>query len=352
MNNLFLDLLDSRPYLLADGATGTTLFAMGLTAGEAPEFWNAERPDKIAELHRGFVEAGSDIILTNTFGGNRHRLSLNQAEDRVAELNQAAARIARQVADSAGRPVVVAGSMGPTGGLFEPYGLLTLEEGKAIFAEQAQALAQGGVDVLWLETLASREEVEAGVAGAAITGLPVICTMNFDTNGRTMMGLAPADLAQICGEVTPRPVVYGSNCGAGAADTVACMLNLAKAADPDQTLVAKANCSFPEFVDGAVRYHTSTPELMADYARLSRAAGAQIVGGCCGTVPRHIRAMKQALESDTPGPKPDLDTVVTQLGEISAGARAPWQGDMDPHLGRRRYSRRLRTGRRPAHRHL
>lgn len=333
MTNCFIRLLKNKPYLLADGATGTNLFAMGLTAGEVPEFWNVEHPERIAKLHQGFIEAGSDIILTNSFGGNRYRLELNGAQDRVDELNEAAARIARQQADAADREIVVAGSMGPIGQFFAPLGPLSIEEGRAAFAEQAQALARGGVDVLWLETLSSLEETEAAIAGAATARLPIVCTMSFDTNGRTMMGVTPADLTQLFQHIVLSPVAYGANCGVGAAEVVVAILNMAEGADTNAVFVAKANCSFPEFVDGAIRYNGATPEFMADYARLARDAGARIIGGCCGTRPAHIQAMKVALDGYEPQEKPDLAAITASLGEVSNGAQAQQRGDMDPLAG-------------------
>ncbi|HXH03240.1 MAG TPA: betaine--homocysteine S-methyltransferase [Candidatus Competibacteraceae bacterium] len=337
MSDRLSRLLAERPYLLADGATGTNLFAMGLQSGDAPELWNTEHPERIARLHQMWVEAGSDIILTNSFGGTRYRLKLHQAQDRVAELNEAAARIARQVADAAGREIVVAGSMGPTGELFEPMGSLTFEAARDAFAEQAQALARGGVDVLWIETMSAEDEVRAAVAGAASTGLPVVCTMSFDTNGRTMMGVTPAALTHLCHELHPHPSACGSNCGVGAPEVVAALLVMS-AADPQAVLVAKANCGIPEYVDGAIRYN-GTPELMAEYARLALDAGARIIGGCCGTRPEHLRAMKAALDGYTPGPRPDVDTIVARLGELSAGSRALLAGEAGgaaPRRGGRR----------------
>ena len=169
--NRLTRLLATRPWLLADGATGSNLFDVGLMSGDAPELWNTEHPDRIGDLHRSFVDAGADIILTNSFGGTAYRLKLHKAEGRVAELNVAAARLAREVADASGRDVAVAGSMGPTGEIMEPIGPLTFDLAKEAFAEQARSLAAGGVDVLWIETMSSREEVEAAVAGAATLGL-------------------------------------------------------------------------------------------------------------------------------------------------------------------------------------
>ena len=326
-SNRFTRLLASRPWLLADGATGSNLFDMGLQSGDAPELWNTEHPDRIANLHRSFVDAGADIILTNSFGGTRYRLKLHKAENRVAELNIAAARIARQVADAAGREVVVAGSMGPTGEIMEPIGPLTFEQAKQAFAEQARSLKAGGADVLWIETMSSREEVEAAVAGAGTVGLPIVCTLSFDTNGRTMMGISPSDFAGIEKSLVPKLAACGTNCGVGASEVVACIHNLATAMGPDVVLVAKGNCGIPQYVDGAICYN-GTPELMAIYARMALDAGARIIGGCCGTSPKHLRAMRDALDAHTKGAAPELETIVSTLGEVSTGARAQWGGEL------------------------
>ncbi|MBU3738461.1 MAG: betaine--homocysteine S-methyltransferase [Rhodoferax sp.] len=330
--NRFSYLLSTRSWLLADGAMGSNLFDLGLVSGDAPELWNLIHPDRIASVHASFVEAGADIILTNSFGGTRYRLKLHEAQDRVAEINSAAARIARQVADACPRPVAVAGSMGPTGEIMEPIGTLTFEQARDAFAEQARALAAGGADVLWIETMSSREEVEAAVAGAAAAGLPVVCTLSFDTNGRTMMGLSPADFSQISQALSPRLAACGTNCGVGASEVVACIHNLAKAVDPGVILVAKANCGIPQYVDGAIRYN-GTPELMAVYARMARDAGARIIGGCCGTTARHLKAMRDALEAGAAGPPPTLEDLTAQLGDVSAGARAQWGGELGRGAG-------------------
>jgi len=341
MSNRFTDLLKTKSVILADGATGTNMFAYGLTSGDAPEFWNVDHPDRVAALHQSFVDAGSDLFLTNSFGGNRHRLKLHKAEDRVAELNEAAARIAREVADAAPREVIVAGSMGPTGELFHPLGALTMEEGIAAFEEQARALAKGGVDILWIETMSSREEVEAALHGGAVTGLPMVCTLSFDTNGSTMMGITPADFVALCRELGPSPAAYGTNCGVGPAEVVAGILGLRGAAHRDDVLVAKANCGIPEFVDGAIRYG-GTAELMADYACLACDAGARIIGGCCGTTPEIVRVMREALDAHERGDAPTLETVEHRLGALSAGAKRGNGGDRAAQVAARRSSRRRR----------
>jgi methionine synthase I (cobalamin-dependent) len=308
-------LLEARPVLLADGGTGTGLFALGLTTGDSPELWNVDHPERVAALHRGFVEAGSDIVLTNSFGGGRHRLKLHGAQDRVAELNRAAARIAREVADGAGRPVLVGGSMGPTGELMAPLGTLTMEDAAAAFAEQARALADGGADVLWVETMSSAEEVEAAVRGAMATELPVVATLSFDTNGRTMMGITPEAAVALFERLPRRPVAFGANCGTGPGQLLATVLGLKEAAGDGAVLVAKGNCGIPQYRDGHICY-SGSPEIMAAYARLARDCGARIVGGCCGTSPAHVAAMRQALNEGEPGAPPDIPTIAAALGPV------------------------------------
>ncbi len=346
MTNRFERLLAERACLLADGATGTNLFALGLQSGDAPELWNVEHPDRIATHYRSFIEAGSDLILTNTFGGTRYRLKLHRAQDRVHELNLAAARIACETVQQSGRDVVVAGSIGPTGEILAPLGSLTHEEAVAAFAEQANALAAGGADVMWIETMSSREEVQAAVEGASRAGLPVVCTLSFDTNGRTMMGLGAHDVAQLCTSGANDGLghlhAFGTNCGVGASEVVATVISIrAASADADSVLVAKANCGIPEFVDGEIQYN-GTPQLMAQYAVLARDAGARIVGGCCGTSPEHVRAMRDALDSTAPGAAPDINTVVNVLGNVTEGAMAQIQGQHEIKAKPRRSRRRNR----------
>ena len=335
-------LLQQQDWLLADGATGTNYFDMGLESGDAPELWNTDHVDRVSDLHRRFISAGADIVLTNSFGATRYRLQLHGAQDRVTELNDAAAAIAREEADRADHPVVVAGSIGPTGEILHPVGNLSLEDATEAFTEQAQALASGGVDVLWLETLSSKEEMRAAGQGAATTGLPVVATMTFDTNGSTMMGVSPMELVGLYREMVPRLVAFGANCGIGAADLLGALLAMVKQLDERDILVAKSNCGIPAYVDGRIQY-SGTPELMAEYARLSLNAGARIIGGCCGTTPDHLKAMRLALESHQKSDVPDIDTVVGELGPITEGTRARCL-DMHyrPETGRVRKGRRRR----------
>ena len=350
MSDLLQNLLEIRTWLLADGAIATNLFTLGLQTGDAPELWNIEHPDRVARHYKSFIDAGSDIILTNSFGGSSYRLKLHNAQDRVEELNHAAARIAREQVDQADRPVVVAGSMGPTGEILEPAGTLTHNEAKAAFAEQARALGQGGADVLWIETLSSIEEVVAAVSGAGAAGLPIVVTLSIDTNGRTMMGVTPKEIIELQSELLPTPLACGTNCGIGAAEVTAAIVNMRNAADQSGTrpiIVAKANCGIPEYVEGSIVYN-GTPALMAEYACLVYDAGATIIGGCCGTTPEHIRFMREALEQHTRGSTPPVDVIVERLGDISTGARAQLRGEMSVQAGAtgaavpRRQSRRRR----------
>ncbi|MBI1779348.1 MAG: betaine--homocysteine S-methyltransferase [Proteobacteria bacterium] len=315
MANSFLELLQIRPYLVADGAMGTNLFSQGLMSGEAPELWNVDHPERVARVHRGFVEAGSDIVLTNSFGGTRQRLKLHNAQDRVIELNRAAARIARGVADAAGRKVIVGGSIGPTGELFQPLGALSHADAVAAFAEQAQGLAEGGVDVLWIETMSAREEVAAAAEAAAATGLPIVTTMSFDTNARTMMGVTPADFARFTHTLGTRPAAFGANCGVGPGELLDSVLLMAGAAAADDVIIAKGNCGVPQYMDGAIHY-SGSPEQMATYARLALDAGARIIGGCCGSSYEHLAAIAGALKAHRKGEGPAIAEVERAFGPV------------------------------------
>ena len=248
----FTQALNSRPWMLADGATGTNYFQMGLMSGDAPEMWNVEHPDRVRTLHRQFIEAGADIVLTNTFGGNRHRLKLHDGQDRVRELNMAAVKNARAEAEAfTSRQIFVAGSIGPTGEIYMPVGTFPFEEGVSAFAEQAAALKEAGADVLWIETMSGEEELRAAVEGAATAGLPIVTTMSFDTNGRTMMGITPKAFGALAASLGTQPVAIGANCGVGASELVATVLGISEAR-PDAAIVAKGNCGIPQYKEGHI----------------------------------------------------------------------------------------------------
>lgn len=311
-------LLASRDWLMADGATGTNLFNIGLIAGEAPELWNRDRPDVVRGLYGEAVAAGSDLFLTNTFGANASRLKLHGAERRVLELNRIGAEIGREVADRAGRPVIVAGSIGPTGEIMAPMGTLTDERAVAIFHEQAEGLKTGGADVLWVETISAAEEFRAAAEGCALAGMPWCGTMSFDTAGRTMMGLTSAAMVTLVDKLAHPPIAFGANCGVGASDLLRTILGFV-AAGAERPIIAKGNAGIPKYHDGHIHYD-GTPELMAEYAVLARDAGATIIGGCCGTMAEHLRLMRKALETRPRGARPTLDEITARLGGFSSGS--------------------------------
>jgi 5-methyltetrahydrofolate--homocysteine methyltransferase len=311
-------LLSTRDWLMADGATGTNLFNMGLSSGEPPELWNVDRPDNIRKLYLGAVEAGSDIFLTNTFGGNAARLKLHNAQGRVRELNRVGAALGREIADAAGRPVIVAGSVGPTGEIFEPMGTLTHALAVEIFHEQAEGLKEGGADVLWVETISAPEEYRAAAEAAARAGMPWCGTMSFDTAGRTMMGVTSAAMAEMVEKLPNPPLAFGANCGVGASDLMRTVMGFV-ATGTQRPLIAKGNAGIPKYHDGHIHYD-GTPDLMAEYAVLARDAGVRIIGGCCGTMPEHLKSMRAALESRPRGPVPSLDDIQAKLGAFSSAS--------------------------------
>lgn len=334
VRNPLSDLLAEKDVLLADGATGTNLFAMGLAAGEAPELWNEDQPDRIDKLHQDFVDAGADIILTNSFGGTRHRLKLHKAEGRVFDLNRRAAEIARAVADRAPRTVIVAGSVGPTGELLVPLGAMTYEDAVDAFAEQIEGLKAGGADVAWIETMSAPDEIRAAAEAAARVGMPYTYTGSFDTAGKTMMGLDPKDIHGVADNVGEGPVAVGANCGVGASDILSSLLDMT-AASPDAITIVKGNCGIPEY-RGAEIHYSGTPPLMADYARLARDAGARIIGGCCGTSCAHLAAMRRALDDYVPGPRPTIEEIVERIGPLRNKTASQSGGDGNRERRRRR----------------
>ncbi|MGB3178213.1 MAG: betaine--homocysteine S-methyltransferase [Albidovulum sp.] len=335
MSTALSDLLKTREWLLADGATGTNLFNMGLTAGEAPELWNVDQPDNIRTLYRGAVEAGSDLFLTNTFGGNASRMKLHNAQGRVHELNKVGAALGREIADASGRQVIVAGSMGPTGEIMAPMGTLTHEIAVEMFHEQAEGLKAGGADVLWVETISAAEEYKAAAEACALAGMPWCGTMSFDTAGRTMMGLTSAQMVSMVDKLAHPPLAFGANCGVGASDLMRTVLGFA-AAGPERPIIAKGNAGIPKYHDGHIHYD-GTPALMAEYAVLARDAGVTIIGGCCGTMPEHLTAMREALETRPRKPRPTVDEITQCLGGFSSASDGTGE---EAGAGRERRGRR------------
>jgi len=285
-------LLQSGKPILLDGAMGTMLFAAGLESGNSPEEWNVLYPEKVRAIHHAYIEAGSQVILTNTFGGSAVRLESHGLAERVHELNEAAAKNARAEADAAEQTVVVAGSIGPTGQLLEPLGTLTKEEARKSFAAQAGGLAAGGVDMFWIETMSDLEEVKSAVAGIrSVSDLPIAATMSFDSHGRTMMGVSPEQAAKVLH--LEEIQLFGANCGTGSDELIEA-IRAYKSTNPELPLIAKANAGIPEIAGTEVVYNGS-PEVMADYAVKVWNEGAKLIGGCCGSTPDHIKAMAEAL---------------------------------------------------------
>jgi len=296
MNPIQKLLESSSSPILLDGAMGTMLMEEGLTQGDPPEEWNITHPEKVRKIHRAYIEAGSQVILTNSFGGNRFRLQMHNLQDRVEELNRAAAKNARSEADAAPRIVAVAGSMGPTGSIFEPMGELTFDEARHGFAEQARGLADGGVDLFWIETMSDLQEVEAAIAGIrSVSDLPISATMSFDTHGHTMMGISPDQALAALKDLNL--ILIGANCGTGPKELQEA-IQMMRETDPDVHLVAKANAGIPQVVNGEIEY-SGSPEVMATYASEVRDIGARLIGACCGSTPDHVRAMAKALSKDT-----------------------------------------------------
>ncbi len=288
----FLTRLRTGPVLVADGAMGTMLQKMGLPPGTAGEAWVLEQPGRIAEVHRAYIDAGAEMILTCTFGGTRARLARAGLTDRVAEVNRRAVEIAREVA---GDRAFVAGDIGPLGELLAPLGKRTYEEAVEIFAEQAAALAEAGVDVLYVETMSALEEVRAAVEACrrVAPDLPLTVTLSFDTKGRTSMGVRPEQAAQTLLELGVDGL--GANCGRSLEMTEEAARKM-RAAAPETPLIVKPNAGMPRMEGGRVVYD-ATPEQMGEYARrMVDELGARIVGGCCGSTPEHIAAIARAVK--------------------------------------------------------
>jgi 5-methyltetrahydrofolate--homocysteine methyltransferase len=285
----FADLLASRPVVLADGATGTNYQDIGIEPGVAPEEWVFDAPDNVRALHRRFLDAGSDLVLTCTFGATTPRLADGPLAGRGRELNLRAVELARE---EAGADRLVAGSLGPTGQLPEPYGLLTREVCVDAYAEQARALADGGADLLVLETFFALEEALWAIEGVqSVSDLPLVMSFSFDQGTHTMMGLSPADVvAAVAGLGV---AALGANCGRSLADTDAIVDELLAAASA-VPLWIKPNAGVPRIVGDTVVYDAD-PARLAAHIRRYADRGARIVGGCCGSTPEHIAAIARTL---------------------------------------------------------
>jgi methionine synthase I (cobalamin-dependent) len=285
----FLELLDERRVLIADGATGTGYQDLGLPIGTAPEEWLFDAPERVLELHRAFVDAGADLILTDTFGATPLRLQHTPLVGRVHDVNVRAVELARE---AAGGRALVAGSMGPTGHLFEPLGPLTRGECVENYADQAAGLAAGGADLLVLETFFALEEGLAAIEGTQRSSdLPLVVTFSFDQGRRTMMGLSPTDVVTA---VAPLGVAaVGANCGKTLEDADVVVEELLSVAG-DIPVWVKPNAGVPKIVGDAVIYEADA-EMLAAHARRYVEQGARVVGGCCGSTPEHVAAIARAV---------------------------------------------------------
>jgi 5-methyltetrahydrofolate--homocysteine methyltransferase len=288
-----LDAIRNGDVRVGDGAMGTMLQDAGLTDGGAPELWNVEHADVIEKILTDYADAGAQLLTTNTFGGSRPRLQMHALEDRVIELNRAAAQIARRVADSH-EGVFVMGDIGPSGELLEPMGTLTPESAQELFAEQMRGLVEGGVDGFLIETMSDLAEVRAAIAAATEVApeLPVIATLSFDTNLHTMMGVSPAQAVVELTEMGAN--VVGANCGRGFEEMRTIAEQMTPARPEGALLMMQSNAGLPELV-GADFVYNGTPEGMAELATELKGMGVNIVGSCCGSTPAHTASIRAVM---------------------------------------------------------
>jgi len=288
----FIERIKNGDVLVSDGATGTNLQQRGLARGEATESWVLNRPQEILALAQSFVAAGADLILTCTFGATSIRLQAANLQDHVEAINLRAVEIARQaMSPSKG---FVAGSIGPTGQMLQPYGTLSYDEAFAAYKQQAALLAQAGVDLLVIETQFDINEAKAAVmAVRSVSDLPLVCSVSFDRGKRTMMGVSPAQVAQEIGALAVD--LLGINCGRSLEDNLAALKLLR--AETDKPLWFKPNAGLPKLDDSGQPVYDVTPSDMAEQVPAWLAAGAQVVGGCCGTSPSHLAAIAAVIKS-------------------------------------------------------
>ncbi len=318
--NDLTDLLRRGSPVLGDGAMGTVLQASGLEGGAASELWNIEHPDRVSAVYQGYADAGARIIETNTFGGTAARLKAYNLSDRVFDLNRAGVELARRVASHAN--VLVGGSMGPTGELIEPVGPLQMKDAQRMFAEQARGLVNGGVDLIFIETMSHLNEVEAAIQGIreVAADLAIAVTMSFGTNYHTMMGVSPREALAALSQWGIRAI--GANCGKGPSEMETVMIQMAQHRPADTFLIAQSNAGLPYEVDGTIRYD-GTPDVMANYAVRMRDLGVDIIGACCGSTPAHIAAMRDALQrvKNDPISGPPALGDGDEVAEQAAGSR-------------------------------
>ncbi len=332
MTNKFLQHLDSRP-LLCDGAMGTMIYSKGVAFERCFDELNLTNPALIAEIHRSYIDAGADVIETNTFGANHLKLGEHGLAGKVNEINRAAVQLARRVVEASFKTVFVAGSVGPLGARLAPLGRLSAADARDVFGEQITALVNGGADLLLFETFADLRELREAILAArdVSTDIPIVAQMTFTQDGRTPLGLTPQKVSE---ELAELPVdVIGLNCSVGPADVLRILQKVGRALPQGTRLSAQPNAGWPERVGGRVMY-PAPPEYFGDYALAFVETGARLVGGCCGTTAEHITHMRAALDapdreishllvgSDETSPAPTTDTVDASrmATQLAAGA--------------------------------
>ena len=293
MTNKFLDLLSSQT-LLADGAMGTMLHGRGVGFDKCFDELNLTNPAAVADIHREYIEAGSQLVITNTFGANRFKLTKHGLEKQVAEINRAGVELAKRAVSASFKDVLVAGDVGPLGVRIAPYGRVQPEAARAAFAEQIDALCSAGADLIVIETMSDLYEIKEAIKAARETcTLPVVASVTFTRDDRTLLGDDPAKVARILAEAGAD--VIGVNCSGGPAQLLR-ILKAMRTAAPDKRFWVKPNAGWPEQVGGRIMYPADA-EYFGEYALSFREAGANVVGGCCGTTPAHIASMRRALAS-------------------------------------------------------
>ncbi len=315
----------SNETVMLDGAMGTSLFQQGLQSGDSPELWNVVETDRVQNIYRDYFKSGSDIILTNSFGGTTARLKLHQLENRVFELNEAAAKLACDVREefykngdfTKDEMKLIAGSVGPSGELLEPMGSLTKAEAEELFYQQILGLKSGGADLIWIETMSLLDEADAAYQAALRAEIPAAITLSFDMHGKTMMGVTEQQFCDYAHALPMKPVAIGFNCGLGFSDSLLTLAGLAKGAQ-DIPLIAKSNCGLPSFKEDKIHFD-GTPELMRDYAVMARNGGATLIGGCCGSAAEHVAQMRDALATNDKQDVPlTRDAIEAKFGAAGA----------------------------------
>jgi len=304
MANLMQIVKESPLPLLCDGAMGTMLNARGLGFDQCYDALNLTQPALVAEIHRAYIEAGAQIITTNTFGANRYKLAAHSMQDKVIEINRAGVQLARRVVDASFKQVLVAGDVGPLGVRLAPFGRVQPDQARAVFAEQIAALTEAGADLLIIETFSDLYEIRAAVSAAREVGaIPIVATTTFTRDDRTLLGDSPAKVAHMLHESGAD--IIGVNCSGGPAQ-IWRILRQMREAVPEAKLAAQPNAGWPEQVGGRIMY-PANPDYFAEYALALCDAGASLIGGCCGTTPEHIHAMRKALDSAPSGCGPSLE---------------------------------------------